>query len=310
MPFFSIVIPTFNRAQMAKEAVESALAQTYRDFEVIVVDDGSSDNTRELLAPFEGQIIYHNKENDGVAAARNTGITLASGKYICYLDSDDLWPENKLEIFKQVIDNNVGTDLVFSDFRKHNIALPEPYELSNSDMFPFVYELGEKISEHEWDLRGERLVTLVFRGYPFYPSTIAIRRDIHEQYRWDPGILKSEDFNLILKLAGRYRFTYIDQSLATVRVHDSNKSADMLTKNHVILCSMKLYRDLYASKAQRPALNAYISRKQLSHGKDFLKKRAYASALKNVLAAMSYKDSWLRLSRKLTGSGKGSKSAR
>lgn len=310
MPFFSIIIPTYNRAEMAREAVEAALAQNYKDFEIIVVDDGSSDNTTQLLKTFEDQIILVKKQNAGVAAARNTGIAIASGSFICYLDSDDLWPENKLELFKQAIDRNPEASLVFSDFHKHNVKLPKPYDLSNSDMFPFIYELGTNTTEATWSLEGESLLTLVFRGYPFYPSTIAIKKDVHEQYRWDPGILKSEDFNLILKLAGQYKFTYIDRSLATVRVHDSNKSSDFITKNHINLTSMKLYRDLYTPRELHPFLNAFISQKQLSNSRAYTRERFYSDGLVNFLIAMSYRDNWKRLSRKVISKLKGSDRAK
>ncbi|MDJ0875222.1 MAG: glycosyltransferase, partial [Desulfobacterales bacterium] len=91
-----MIIPTYNRGWILEEAVDSVLAQTYTDFELIVVDDGSTDDTRALLQPFGQRIAYVHQDNQGVSAARNTGLRLARGELIALLDSDDLWKPAKL----------------------------------------------------------------------------------------------------------------------------------------------------------------------------------------------------------------------
>jgi len=97
MALVSVIIPTFNREVWVTEAVRSALAQTFRDFELLVVDDGSDDATLEALAPFSGQIKVLQLENQrGVSAARNEGIVAARGTWLAFLDSDDLWLKDKL----------------------------------------------------------------------------------------------------------------------------------------------------------------------------------------------------------------------
>lgn len=93
----SIIIPTFNRLSFLKEAVESVLNQTYRDFELIIVDDGSTDGTKEFAAGFGNSIRYIYQENRGPSAARNLGIREAKGEFITFLDSDDLWLRQKLK---------------------------------------------------------------------------------------------------------------------------------------------------------------------------------------------------------------------
>lgn len=97
-PLVSVVIPTFNYGHFVCEAVESVLAQTYTRFEIIVVDDGSTDDTRERLAPYQDRIRYHYQDNAGLSAARNTGIRLAKGELIALLDSDDTFHPQKLEL--------------------------------------------------------------------------------------------------------------------------------------------------------------------------------------------------------------------
>jgi glycosyltransferase involved in cell wall biosynthesis len=93
----SVVIPTYNRAHIVCQAVASALAQTMRPLEVIVVDDGSTDDTRDRLGPYMAEIVYCYQENQGVSAARNHGIRAARGEYVAFLDSDDVWHPRKLE---------------------------------------------------------------------------------------------------------------------------------------------------------------------------------------------------------------------
>ncbi len=91
MPLASVIIPTFNREKYVIKALESVLAQTYRSYEIIVIDDGSTDHTAEALRKFSGRIVYHRQDNKGVSAARNTGIRLAKGEWVAFLDSDDEW---------------------------------------------------------------------------------------------------------------------------------------------------------------------------------------------------------------------------
>lgn len=102
----SVVIPTFNRADSIARTIESVLAQTYKDYEIVVADDGSTDNTKKLLEPYMGVIRYIYQHNKGAAAARNKGIEVSKGKYIAFQDSDDEWLPEKLEkqieVFKTV----------------------------------------------------------------------------------------------------------------------------------------------------------------------------------------------------------------
>ena len=100
MPEISVIIPTFNRAKILPKAIDSVLQQTYKDYEIVVIDDGSTDDTKEVLMRYGDKIIYRFQENKGISSARNRGIEIARGRYIALLDSDDYWLPEKLE--KQV----------------------------------------------------------------------------------------------------------------------------------------------------------------------------------------------------------------
>ena len=96
-PLVSVVIPTFNRAKVVTRAIDSVLEQTYRNCEVIVVDDGSTDDTADVLRSYKDKIVYIQQKNAGPSAARNRGIRESKGEFIAFLDSDDLWFATKLE---------------------------------------------------------------------------------------------------------------------------------------------------------------------------------------------------------------------
>ncbi len=97
MPEVSVIIPTYNRALTIGKSIDSVLEQTYKDYEIIVVDDGSTDNTYEVLRPYWEKIHYVFKENWGISSARNLGLEIAKGRYIALLDSDDFWKPEKLQ---------------------------------------------------------------------------------------------------------------------------------------------------------------------------------------------------------------------
>ena len=116
MPKVSVIIPTYNRLPMLKEAVDSVLDQDFEDFELIVVDDGSTDGTIAEIKRYGGRVrLLQHSENRGVSAARNKGILHAKGKYIAFLDSDDLWVKDKLKIQVAFLDENPHYPLCYTD---------------------------------------------------------------------------------------------------------------------------------------------------------------------------------------------------
>ena len=124
MPTVSVIIPTYNRADYLIEAVESVFSQTFDDYEIIIVDDGSTDNTRECLEPLiaENKVRYFYQDDRSKSAARNMGIKLASGKYIAFLDSDDIFLPTKLEKQVLFLDQNTEVGFVHSWFSKFDDA--------------------------------------------------------------------------------------------------------------------------------------------------------------------------------------------
>lgn len=116
MPCVSVVIPTFNRAALLRLAIETALRQTFRDFEVLVVDDGSTDDTPAVAHEYDGRIRYFRQPNRGVNAARNVAVRQARGEYIALLDSDDLWLPYALQLMAGLLGRFPDAGFVYADF--------------------------------------------------------------------------------------------------------------------------------------------------------------------------------------------------
>lgn len=267
-PFFSVIIPTYNRVDLLASTIESVLNQDFESYEIIVIDDGSSDKTRELLEEEYANLKCVFQENKGVSFARNVGVDNALGEYICYLDSDDLWDVGKLGRLKKVIMDHPEYDVYFHDHVKHNIKLERPYSVTNSQMFPYIFKFMEK-RDDIWGVEKGGFFKLVFTGYPFYPSAVCIHKSVHQQYRWDPDVLKSEDFNLMLRISNRYSACYLDECLATIRVHGGNKSRDMGAKERIILSTMLAYKKLYPKNIVGTGFQLTVFKKGLR----FLKNR-------------------------------------
>ncbi len=201
----TVIIPTYNYAEYVREAVESVIGQTYRPIEIIVVDDGSQDNTREELAGFinAGQIRYIYQDNRGLAAARNTGLRSAGGEYISFLDSDDLIDEKKIEVQAGYLEQHPEYGVTFSDFRffKGNDR--------SSLIKPPVHHSGELT------LRD------FIRGNFIPVHSTLVRQDLFKRAGYfDESLRECEDSDLWIRamIAG-IRFFYIDKVLAYYRLH-------------------------------------------------------------------------------------------
>ena len=191
----SVIIPTFNRADSVVEAVHSALAQSYPHKQVIVVDDGSRDDTAPRLEGIEG-VEYHFQENRGQGAARNRGLGLARGEFIASLDSDDLWDEDFLARGVEAIKAH-GLDFVFANWTKMRGAEQFPSEwLRDGSWKPFV-----KRREDEWHLLGPAEVRRLFLDICPAPSSSLVVRRASIVTGWGERMRIADDWYLLLEMA-------------------------------------------------------------------------------------------------------------
>lgn len=202
----SVIIPTYNRADLVREAIQSVLDQTYQNFEIIVVDDGSTDGTEQVLAPYKDRIIYIYQENQGGAAARNTGIKVAKGEYIAFLDSDDLWFPQKLEKQVEILDKNQDISVVYSNI----IKIDENNKIigrgSKDNRFLSGYIFRE---------------VLLRKAACAFLQTLLVRKICFEEIGYfDEKLKKAHDRDMILRLAQKYKMYGIKEPLAKFRIHN------------------------------------------------------------------------------------------
>ena len=203
----SVVIPAYNAAPFIAMTVRSALQQTYQDLEVIVVDDGSSDGTAACLEEFGDRIRVIRQANAGVARARNAGVALATGSWIAFLDADDLWLPNKLEL------QMASTTAPLSYTNRFNIGARGGLPVVQSDSTPMR--------------EGDVFMPLLLEGNFITNSSVLIRRDVFEASGgFESSVSPAEDWDLWLRLAvsgGHARL--VTQILGRYRVQPSSMIA-------------------------------------------------------------------------------------
>lgn len=212
MPNVSVIIPTYNCSQYISEAIESVLNQSFQAFELIIVNDGSTDRTDEVikkyLDSFPDKIKYIKQENKGHAAARNTGIKASGGEFIAFLDADDLWLPNKLAAQILVFDKNPDVGLVHTNC--YGFGGPGGTYLGRYWMTP------EQIQKHSGYIFFEHY----FRTIRITTSTVMIRKKcLDEVGLFDENLsrLGSEDRELFLRILWKYHAVYIDKPLGKYR---------------------------------------------------------------------------------------------
>lgn len=232
----SVIIPTYNRSQLLQEAIDSVLNQTYRNFEIIVVDDGSTDDTEQKISRYGSDVLYVKQRNAGVNAARNMAIALTQSEYIALLDNDDLWLDFKLELQIKLLEENRDVGFVFSDFliRKESgleirsgLRTWHPPDQRWEDIF----ETKKRRSIRDFSLSSRENSDLdIYRGDIYYPSLFApyvlpstslIRRSC-----LDPDIRLVDhdptcgDWDFFSRLSHRHSALFLDIETAVNRSHE------------------------------------------------------------------------------------------
>ena len=303
-PIVTVVTAAYNAARWIDATLESVLAQTYRWFEYVVVDDGSTDDTPQHLARFGDAVRVLRIPNSGAAAARNAGIRAARGQYIAFLDHDDLWEPDKLE--QQMALHEADPALAWS----------------YTDAAVFDPDTGETLhlaSEKSIPRTGDVLEALLFVDFIPFPSAV-VRRDVFDRF----GLLDErperrhiDDWDFWLRIAGSYRVGYVAAPLLRYRWHPvqatQRMSLEVSLRNRLALIDEAVERHPHRLKPLRARAHAAVfvavGRLYLSRGDAQEARTLFARALRHdatyrpawiFLAAASVPSSLRRLLRSLT----------
>ncbi len=202
-PLVTCIIPAFDREEYIAEAVDSVLNQSYGNIEIIVVDDGSTDNTPGILSSYNGKIKILRQQNSGASAARNMGISKASGDFISFLDSDDLWEKNKIALQMECFQNNPEIDVC----------------LCNTKIF------------------SEKEIINLDRKYiiatPYHLCSILIRKDALDKvgyFRTDLKFGEDTDFFLRINKMG-IPLKILQDKLVSIRIHKNNLTGNFKVRD-------------------------------------------------------------------------------
>lgn len=217
-PLVSIVIPTFNVEKYIIETIESVLAQTYKHIELIVIDDGSTDNTSKLIESYGSKVRFIRQENSGVCLARNRGITETTGELICLMDHDDYWFPEKISRQVEVMQQHIDIGVVYSSFIR--------WHPNSSGKYP---------APDSWDVKSTPdNVDTVFSGWIYHQflldcwmltSTAMFRREVfNTSGMFDPTLPYGEDWDLWLRISRDYPFIKLTRPNTLYRQHQSQGS--------------------------------------------------------------------------------------
>jgi glycosyltransferase involved in cell wall biosynthesis len=241
-PFFSIILPTFNRAHVIHKAIQSVLNQSFLNWELIIIDDGSKDNTEQVVAQFpDARIKYNYQKNTERSQARNNGIKMAKGLYICFLDSDDQYCENHLTAFHQFIfENQQPLGLIFSN--------------------PIVIENGQEKKESVAIFNKSETLTYILMN-SIIPDRVCIHYKVFEKYLFDPSIHIGEDAILWAQITNSYPMWHLNEYTVKYLIHDDNS---VNLKNNVFRNRLDGLRKLFNESEIKKRLNTKLKNKIVS----------------------------------------------
>ncbi len=226
----SVIIPTYNRSACLGEAIASVLGQDMSDFELIIVDDGSTDSTKQICSAFgDGKLRYFFKTNGGVASARNIGIRKVRGEFVAFLDSDDIWPSNYLSVLTRQLRNRLDCGIAYC---ASNIVWPDGETQAS-------YRAEHcKSGQLTWNLFHKSLISC---------QCALIRMSVMGQNRFDESLSTAEDLDFFLRMSLRTAFTFVEHVEVIRRPMQDSLSPHKLSKSldcNKILVMERFYRHL------------------------------------------------------------------
>ncbi|MEE8170955.1 MAG: glycosyltransferase [Phycisphaerae bacterium] len=272
-PTVSVIIPTFNRADLLCEALDSVAVQTYRDFETIVVDDGSTEDIATAAERHSARPRVIRQTQQGPAAARNRGVCESSGRLLAFLDSDDMWLPEKLSRFVSVFDGSSEHDVWYGPMR--------PVDVSR-----------RPVPGRTKPCRGGRIISALFQSSFVHVPTVMCTRECFEQYGgFDESLPVCEDYDLWLRMSIDKSFGLIDEPLALRRLHSGRLSKSSMQRNLAV--KLAVLERFHESPAARRHLDDARARRRLARvslaaGRASLRSGRFGAAVTCLKKAIGY----------------------
>ena len=249
----SVVVPTFNRAPLLVPTLSSLKQQSHRAAEIIVVDDGSTDDTEEIVKRYGQGVKYVRIENSGQCRARNVGVAASTTPWIAFCDSDDLWHPDKLALQARLVDRAPDVEYSFTNFR---LVIDGVWsDTTKFDSSPGDYwNVPKRALEKDLFVIDEPMFERLLWHQPIFPSTIMMKRSFFEDVgRWKESLGRtvSEDLEFTLRCVNRPPIGVVSAPVAGIRKHTSNFSRDKLRET---LGEIQILRDVLANN---PAAKEY-----------------------------------------------------
>jgi len=284
----SVIIPVFNGERYIGNAIRSVFKQSYSDFEIVVVDDGSTDQTAEIVQALGEKVVYRRQSNAGPIVARNLGVASSSGKFVAFLDHDDLWHPDKLEKQVSILDRHSDIGLVCSEV--NNIDEEEK---------PIHRKTWGQRRKIKGDLVGD-LHALLNRRFPVaVPSTWLIRRSLLERVGSFDATLPFGGYgelDFFAKLAEFSKICFMTTPLVEYRVRQSGitreKEAEMYA-NYILVLD-KLWQRWKDQPDRRALLLGLYGRYWFKKGREYLKAGDFSSAARFLKTAIRFRPFYIR----------------
>ncbi|MGW8227252.1 MAG: glycosyltransferase family 2 protein [Gammaproteobacteria bacterium] len=293
-PLVSVIIPAFNSGKFIENAINSVLNQSYSNIELILVDDGSSDNTYEVMKKYEDRAtLLRHDVNKGGNVARNNGVTASTGALVSFLDSDDLWHSDKLEIYVDALIAHDEISFAFSDFNRFTWSDRRFYALTNSQIHPAIYELigNYRYEGHKaFVIPRDEMFRLYLGGYPPFSSTILVRRKLFDDVGiWNENLKSNQDFDFSLRCTRVTDFLYIDNPLTDIGRHDTNVSSNIEKQREGDINVMRMHAsDDQYSESQKRQIKHYIGIRLAGQGHQLRHTGRYSEAIKKYSESLKY----------------------
>ncbi|HBC34102.1 MAG TPA: glycosyl transferase [Marinobacter adhaerens] len=282
-PLVSIITPTYNRADFIGQAVNSVLAQTYTNFELLIIDDGSTDHSRDMLQPFltDSRLRYFHQENQGQSVARNLALSEAKGDFVCFLDSDNYWPAEKLEHQIEL-------------FRRH----PD-YDVIYADII-VIDEKGQEITRKNMRRYSGHIARYMIRDNCVSMNTAMARRRCFDELGVMSGKRRvADDYDLWLRFSARFRFLYVPEFFAYYRVMDDQISSDKTRRFdsnwQIINDFRRKFPDAMSEQEFDSGFAAFHSRKARYLASQGSRREALVEMLKTLRLRPLHRASWRSL---------------